>query len=161
MDMTTDALGTDDLSNDDLEISMERVLKAPRELVFDAWVEPRHLRRWSAPHGFEIPECGGEARPGGRWFATMRAPEGESLRLEGRYLEVVRPERLVFTHQWVEAGCAPGPETLVSVSFEAVEGGTLMRFRQTGFAAAEYRDGHAEGWSQCFERLAAVLAEVA
>ena len=75
-----------------------------RELVFDAWVEPRHLRRWSAPHGFEIPECGGEARPGGRWHATMRSPEGKLLRLEGRYREVVRPERLVFTHQWVEAG---------------------------------------------------------
>ena len=94
------------------------MLKAPRELVFDAWVEPRHLRRWSAPHGFEIPECGGEARPGGRWFAVMRSPEGERLRLEGRYLEVVRPERLVFTHAWVEARCAPGPETVVTVSFD-------------------------------------------
>ena len=147
-----------DTITDVLEVSIERVLRAPRELVFDAWVEPRHLRRWSAPHGFEIPECDGEARTGGRWFAVMRSPEGERMRLEGRYLEVVRPERLVFTHQWVEAGCAPGPETVVTVSFTEVEGGTLMRFRQTGFASEEYRDGHADGWSQCFERLAGLLA---
>ena len=107
-----------DTITDVLEVSIERVLRAPRELVFDAWVEPRHLRRWSAPHGFEIPECDGEARAGGQWFAVMLSPEGTRLRLEGRYLEVVRPERLVFTHQWVEAGCAPGPETVVTVSFD-------------------------------------------
>lgn len=147
-----------DTTIDALEISVERLLRAPRELVFDAWVEPRHLRRWSAPHGFEIPDCGGEAEPGGRWHAVMRAPDGGRLRLEGRYLEVVRPERLVFTHRWLEAGGAPGPETVVSVRFEAVEGGTLMRFRQTGFAGAEDRDGHAGGWSQCFDRLEALLA---
>ena len=34
-----------DTITDVLEVSIERVLKAPRELVFDAWVEPRHLRR--------------------------------------------------------------------------------------------------------------------
>ena len=39
--------------------------------------------------------------------------------------------------------------------FEAVEGGTLMRFTQTGFARRASRDGHGDGWSQCFERLRA------
>ena len=148
-----------DTTLDALELTIERVLRAPRELVFDAWVEPRHLRRWSAPHEFEIPECGGDARPGGTWFAAMRSPAGETLRLEGRYCEVVRPERLVFTHRWV--GGMEGPETLVTVTFTEVEGGTLMRFSQTGFAGEAARDGHATGWSQCFERLAACLAEEA
>ena len=148
-----------DTTIDALELTIERVLKAPRELVFDAWVEPRHLRRWSAPHGYEIPECGGDAQPGGTWFATMRSPAGELLRLEGRYREVERPERLVFTHRWV-AGME-GPETLVTVTFTEVEEGTLMRFSQTGFAGEAARDGHGWGWSQCFERLAACLAEEA
>jgi uncharacterized protein YndB with AHSA1/START domain len=150
-----------DTTIDVLELSIERVLKAPRELVFDAWVEARHMRRWSAPHGFEIPDCGGDARPGGRWYASMRSPAGELLRVEGQYLEVVRPERLVFTHAWLDGDGVAGPETRVTVTLEDAEGGTLMRFSQTGFETAASRDGHGDGWSQCFERLAACLAEEA
>jgi uncharacterized protein YndB with AHSA1/START domain len=150
-----------DTTIDVLELSIERVLKAPRDLVFDAWVEPRHLRRWSAPHGFEIPDCGGDAQPGGRYYASMRSPAGELLRVEGRYLEVVRPERLVFTHVWLDGDGVAGPETRVTVTPEDAEGGTLMRFSQTGFETAASRDGHGDGWSQCFERLAACLAEEA
>src|SRR5699024_1819698 len=68
---------------------LERLLAAPRELVFQAWVDPVHIRRWSAPHGYEIPEAGGEARPGGSRHSTMRSPEGRLLRLVGTYREVV------------------------------------------------------------------------
>ena len=78
--------------------------------------------------------------------------------IRDRYREVVRPERLVFTHAWLGADGAVGPETLVTVTFAETEGGTLMRFTQTGFDAAPDRDGHGDGWSQCFERLAALLA---
>jgi hypothetical protein len=85
MDAITDAPRTDDLT-----LYLERRLNAPRELVFDAWIDPLHLKRWSAPHGFEIPECGGEARDGGTWHATMRSPEGKLLRLVGTYREVMR-----------------------------------------------------------------------
>jgi uncharacterized protein YndB with AHSA1/START domain len=154
MDTITDAPRTDAHT-----LYLERLLAAPRELVFDAWVDPMHLRRWSAPHGFEIPESGGEARPGGAWHATMRSPEGRLLRLVGTYREVVRPRRLVFTHAWLEEDGTPGPETVVTVVLEAVEGGTLLRFTQSGFARPESRDGHGEGWSQCFERLAALLSD--
>ncbi|HVH01954.1 MAG TPA: SRPBCC domain-containing protein [Amaricoccus sp.] len=142
----------------ELTLRLERRLAAPPELVFDAWVQPAHLRRWSAPHGFEIPECDGDARPGGSWHATMLSPDGRRLRLRGTYREVVRPKWLVFTHAWLGDDGTPGPETVVTVVFEAVEGGTLMRFTQTGFDAAPDRDGHGDGWSQCFERLAALLA---
>lgn len=138
---------------------LERHLAAPRELVFDAWVDPVHIRRWSAPHGFDIPEAGGDARPGGSWHSTMRSPEGRLLRLVGTYREVVPPRRLVFTHAWLEEDGTPGPETVVTVELDAVEGGTLLRFTQSGFDRTESRDGHGDGWSQCFERLAALLAE--
>jgi uncharacterized protein YndB with AHSA1/START domain len=153
MDAITDAPRTDDLT-----LYLERRLNSPRDLVFDAWIDPLHLKRWSAPHGFEIPECGGEARAGGTWHATMRSPEGKLLRLVGTYREVVRPERLSFTHAWLEEDGTPGPETLVTVVLEEVAGGTLLRFTQTGFSGEASRDGHDGGWSQCFDRLEALLA---
>ena len=64
MDTIIDALTTETNT-----LHLERRLRAPRELVFRAWTEPAHLRRWSAPHGFDIPECDGELRPGGSWHA--------------------------------------------------------------------------------------------
>jgi uncharacterized protein YndB with AHSA1/START domain len=142
----------------DATLRIERRLAAPRALVFAAWTEPRHLRRWSAPHGFEIPVSEGELREGGRWRATMRAPDGTEHRLVGTYREIVPPERLVFTHAWLEADGRPGPETLVTVILEEADGGTLMRFTQTGFASPASRDGHAGGWTEAFERLDAHLA---
>jgi uncharacterized protein YndB with AHSA1/START domain len=154
MDAIIDARPADALS-----LRLERRFAAPRELVFAAWTEPRHLKRWSAPHGFEIPRSGGELQVGGGWHATMRSVDGEEHRLVGTYCEIVPPQRLVFTHRWLDADGRPGPETLVTVTFEAVEGGTLMRFLQTGFANEWARDGHGGGWSEAFERLVDYLAE--
>ena len=149
---------TETVLDDDATLRIERRLAAPRELVFAAWTEPRHLRRWSAPHGFEIPVAEGELRPGGGWRAAMRAPDGTEHRLAGTYREIVAPERLVFTHAWLDDDGRPGPETLVTVTFDAVEGGTLMRFTQTGFDSRAARDGHGGGWTESFERLDAYLA---
>ena len=67
----------------ELTLHLERRLRAPRALVFRAWVEPAHLRRWSAPHGFDVPECDGELRPGGSWNSTLVSPAGERMRLRG------------------------------------------------------------------------------
>jgi uncharacterized protein YndB with AHSA1/START domain len=152
---------TDVRPADGLRLRLERRFAAPPALVFAAWTEPRHLRRWSAPHGFAIPEAGGELKVGGGWHATMRSGDGEEHRLVGTYREIVPPERLVFTHAWLDADGYAGPETLVTVTFEAVDGGTLMRFEQSGFASEWARDGHGGGWSECFERLDAYLGEAA
>ena len=84
MDTITEAVLADEVT-----LRIERRLAAPRELVFAAWTEPRHLRRWSAPHGFEITEAEGELRAGGGWRATMRAPDGTDYRLAGTYREIV------------------------------------------------------------------------
>lgn len=143
----------------ELSLDLERRLEAPRELVFDAWLDPGHLRRWSAPHGFDIPELSGDPRPGGTWTTTMRSPSGEIFRLRGTYREIVRPEKLVFTHAWIGEDGTAGPTTVVSVTLTEISGGTLLRFRQTGFSNEANRDGHGEGWAQCFERLAGLLAE--
>ena len=154
MDAITDA------PRADLTLRLERRLAAPRALVFRAWTEPLHLRRWSAPHGFVIPEADGELRPGGTWRTTMRAPDGTEHRLIGTYREIVPPKRLVFTHAWLDDAGRPGPETLVTVELEEIPGGTLLRFTQTGFASAGARDGHGEGWGEALDRLAAHLEAV-
>jgi uncharacterized protein YndB with AHSA1/START domain len=140
------------------ELTMRRTFDAPRALVFRAWTEPQHLAQWSCPRGFTMIENRGELRVGGSFFAWMRSPQGEDHRMRGVYREIVAPERLVFTHAWLDARGAPGPETLVTVTLAERNGRTEMTFHQGIFDSVASRDGHEEGWNSCFELLAELLA---
>jgi uncharacterized protein YndB with AHSA1/START domain len=143
------------------ELTIRRTFDAPRALVFRVWTEPQHLAQWSCPRGFTMTENSGDLRVGGAFSACMRSPEGSEHRLRGVYREIVAPERLVFTHAWVDASGTPGPETLVTVTLAERNGRTEMTFHQGIFASAAARDGHQQGWTSCFERLAELLAALA
>ena len=139
------------------ELTIRRTFAAPRALVFKAWTEPQHLAQWSCPRGFSIAENRGELRVGGGFAATMRSPEGTEHRVQGVYREIAPPERLVFTHAWLDASGTPGPQTLVSVTLVERNGATEMTFHQGVFESQASRDGHREGWSSSFERLEQLL----
>ena len=139
------------------KLRITRIFNAPRSLVFAAWTKPVHMKKWSAPHGFTLPVSSGDLRPGGKWRACMVSPQREKLWLSGVYREVVKNELLVFTHTWKGGD----EETLVTVRFEDHARGTKMTFEQSGFGSAESRNGHKGGWSECFQRLAAHLAQTA
>jgi len=139
------------------ELIIRRTFDAPRELVFRAWTEPQLLAQWSCPRGFTCSENRGELRVGGAFSACMRSPEGTEHRLRGVYREIVPPERLVFTHCWVDERGTPGPETLVTVILAERGGRTEMMFHQGLFASIAARDGHEQGWTSCFEQLAELL----
>jgi uncharacterized protein YndB with AHSA1/START domain len=124
-------------------------LAAPRELVFAAWTQPKHLKAWSAPNGFTIPVAEGDVRVGGEWRACMVTPQGEKLWLGGVYRQVVKNRKLVFTHSWE----GEEVETIVAVRFLDHPRGTKMIFTQTGFDSAGSMDGHKSGWAECFGRL--------
>jgi uncharacterized protein YndB with AHSA1/START domain len=79
------------------EIVMTRVFQAPRALAFQALTEPRHLVRWWGPRGYTLPVCEVDLRPGGAWRFVHRAPDGSEYPFKGVYLEVVPPERLVYS----------------------------------------------------------------
>jgi uncharacterized protein YndB with AHSA1/START domain len=140
------------------KLTIRRVFAAPRALVFKVWTEPQHLAQWSCPRGFSMTENHGELRVGGTFAASMRSPEGIEHRLQGVYREIVPPERLVFTHAWLDASGAPGPETVVTVTLLERNGATEMTFHQGVFESQAARDGHREGWSSCFDLLDRLLA---
>ncbi len=140
-----------------IDLEIVRVFDAPRDLVFEMWAKPEHMDRWSAPKGFTIPEARMDFREGGEWYCHMREPNGGDHKAFGRYIEIKKPSRIVMTHDWMHGGEA-GPETVVSVDFVDQGGKTKMVFRQTGFASVKARDGHAEGWGECFDLLEEHLA---
>ncbi|TCR71436.1 activator of Hsp90 ATPase-like protein [Rhizobium sp. BK376] len=84
-------------------------------------------------------------------------PNGEEHWVSGKYLEVLPPRRLVFTHAWELANGERSPETVVTVDLTEKDGATQMRFHQAFFESVASRDGHEGGWTESFERLARFL----
>ncbi len=93
-----DARNTDVAWSLDREIVLSRVFDAPRDLVFDAWTREEHLSKWFGPKGFTTTTHECDVRVGGRWRFEMRAPNGQVFPNRVTFLEVKRPERLVFDH---------------------------------------------------------------
>jgi uncharacterized protein YndB with AHSA1/START domain len=124
--------------------------------VYQAWTDPEHLKHWhAAPHGFTVSVEEMNLRRGGKFRICMHSAESGDHRLEGTYREVVPPERLVFTHRWLEADGKAGHETLVTMRFMDFGGKTKLTLRQTGFRSIKSRDGHRQGWASTLDRLAA------
>ncbi|MBI3527492.1 MAG: SRPBCC domain-containing protein [Betaproteobacteria bacterium] len=135
-----------------------RVFNAPRDVVFRAWTEPEQLVQWWAPEGFSVAFLEMDIRPGGVWRKCMRSPEGTDYWRRGVYLEVVEPERLVFTYISDDPESDPDHETIVTITFADHGAKTLMTFRQAEFESVAARDSHQGGWTSCLQRFAAYVA---
>ena len=138
---------------------IQRWFPAPPELVYRSWIEAGHIRHWFATDGYEATSCEIDARPGGKWRVDFRSSTGHVYFEHGEFGEMVPGKSLALTLTQVD-GPHAGPETLVTVTFEPARGGTDMTFRQTGYDSRSRRDGNAEGWQECFDKLAARLARL-
>jgi uncharacterized protein YndB with AHSA1/START domain len=136
-----------------LELSLTRLIEAPRALVFKAWTDPALTVRWWGPRGFSVVECQIDPRPGGAYRKVMRSPEGTLHRLRGTYREVVAPERLRFTFAWEDEQGGLGPQTLVTVTLTEQGGKTALELHQSGFETITARDLHQAGWSSSLDGL--------
>ena len=144
------------------ELVITRVFDAPRALVFQCWTEAKHLQHWQgAPRGFTVTTKESDIRPGGNFRICMRSPEGVDHWLQGTYQEVVAPERLVFTHCWLNDEGQPGQETLVTITFTERAGKTELTLKQKGFKSVDSRDGHQGGWNSALDVLVDYLKTLA
>src|SRR4029079_12281399 len=82
----------------DREMVISRVVDAPRELVWKVWTEPQNVAQWWGPNGFSTTIEVMDVRPGGEWKHTMHGPDGVDYPNHSRFVEVVKPERIVMEH---------------------------------------------------------------
>ena len=139
------------------ELTITRVLDAPRDLVFQVWTRPEHLVRWWGPSGFTLPQCKMDLRPGGAFHYIMRSGEGTDHRLRGVFREINPPERLVLTWAWEDENGNLGHETLVTVTMTEQGAKTKLTLHQAVFESVTSRDAHNQGWTGSLERLAAYV----
>jgi len=146
----------------ELDLVLERVVDVPPELVWKAWTEPEHLKRWFAPAPWSVADCQIDLRPGGVFRTVMRSPEGEEFPGTGCYLEVVEHRRLAFTDALLP-GFRPAPDAFFTavVSLEPEGNGTRYVARAL-HRDREGRDRHEamgflSGWSTCLDQLVALV----
>ena len=80
-----------------LDLVLERTVDVPRELVWAAWTQPEHIKKWFTPAPWKTVDCEIDLRPGGIFRTVMRSPEGEEFPSSGCFLEIVPNEKLVWT----------------------------------------------------------------
>jgi uncharacterized protein YndB with AHSA1/START domain len=147
----------------DREIVISRVIGAPRELVFEAFTQVRHLSRWWGPGGFTTKTRSFEFRVGGEWDFVMHGPDGTEYQEWITWREIVPPERIELLH----GESRDDPNAFESfLTFEPAGEQTQIVMR-TLFPTKELRDEAAEkyhaieGGEQTLRNLAAYLAELA
>jgi uncharacterized protein YndB with AHSA1/START domain len=145
----------------DREIVISRVVSAPRELVFEAFTEVRHLSRWWGPEGFTTTTRSFEFRVGGEWAFVMHGPDGTDHQEWISWTEITPPERIAFVHGEFRGD----PNAFDSVVTFAPEGAATRIEMRTVFPTKELRDEavedyHAiEGGRQTLGHLAAYVTE--
>src|SRR5260221_3024663 len=88
-----------DLAKDPRSIIGTRVFDAPRNLVFEAFTDPKHLAEWWGPNGFTTTTHSFDLRPGGKWRFVMHGPDDRAYQNLITYDEIVPPERLIYHHR--------------------------------------------------------------
>lgn len=143
----------------ELDLVLERVIDVPPELIWKAWTDPEHLKRWFAPRPWSITDVEIDLRPGGIFHTVMRSPEGEDYSGDpGCVLEVVENRRLVWTDA-LGPGYRPAAEPFFTAVVTMEPSGTGTRY----VARAIHRDpegrkkheemGFHEGWGQTLDQL--------
>src|SRR4029079_15570184 len=140
----------------DREIVISRVISAPRELVFEAFTEVRHLSRWWGPSGFTTTTRALEFRVGGEWDFVMHGPDGTDYQEWISWTEITAPERIAMLH----GESRDDPNAFESVLTFAADGSATRIEMRTLFRSKAQRDEavekfHAiEGGQQTLSNLA-------
>lgn len=146
----------------DREVVVARVVGAPRDLVFEAFTDVRHLSRWWGPDGFTTTTREFEFRVGGEWDFVMHGPDGTAYEEWITWTEIAPPERIALLHGETRGD----PDAFESVITFAAEGGATRVELRTVFPTRELRDRaveryHAiEGGRQTLGKLAAYVSAI-
>jgi uncharacterized protein YndB with AHSA1/START domain len=149
----------------DREIVLTRAFDAPRDLVFEAWTRPEHVRHWWGLRSSTMLLCEAEVRPGGSWRYVTTAEDGAEVPFTGVYREITPPERLVYTEMYDVEPFNSGDPAVNTVSFTEKEGRTLVTVT-TVYPTKEVRDfvlgtGMEAGAAESYDRLAEHLTTMA
>jgi uncharacterized protein YndB with AHSA1/START domain len=138
----------------DLTVNVTKIIHAPIEKVFDAWLNPETLSQFILPMtGMPQPQVETDAREGGKFKIIMQVGD-DKIPHTGRYIEINRPNKLVFT--WESPFSTDG--STVTLKFNDVgENRTNIDLTHIKFIDEERRENHEGGWGNILESLNDIL----
>jgi uncharacterized protein YndB with AHSA1/START domain len=138
----------------DLTVNVEKILQAPIEKVFDAWLNPELLAQFMMPMP-DMPNCDvvNDAKEGGDFTIVMHVGDSD-LPHTGKYLEIKRPDKLVFT--WI-SHCSVD-NSIVTLNFKEVdENKTHISLSHVRFLDEQTRTDHEGGWMGILNKLKEII----
>jgi uncharacterized protein YndB with AHSA1/START domain len=130
-------------------------IAAPPERVFKALTTEELTKWWGSDEVYRTTGFTIDLRAGGCWRTEGKGADGSTFHVEGEVLEVDPPKRLVQT--W-NPSWSPGPATTITYTLDALDSGTRVTVRHTGFTSADACDSHADGWTRVLGWLGGHLA---
>lgn len=153
------------------EFQIQRTLPFMREKIFNAWTDPELFKRWFGPYEFTMPFCQMNVKTDGQFHYCMRSPEGTNYWSKGTYLEVLKPERIVYTDSFSDKNrkiVSPTTygldsewpmETLTTINFKEKDHLTILTVHVNVPESLAREQGAVEGWNQTLNRLSDELAK--
>jgi uncharacterized protein YndB with AHSA1/START domain len=130
----------------DLILRLSRRIPAPQQQVFEVWASAKNMKKWLVPPGYAALAAEVDFCVGGKYRLTVRELSNEvQIDLEGKYIEICPPERLVYTWPW---------DTRVTVEFQNDGDSTVVVLLHESFPSEKIRELHATEWNLCLDRLA-------
>jgi uncharacterized protein YndB with AHSA1/START domain len=148
------------------KLTVRRTIAASREKVFEAFARQDQMDRWmcrdAASHIIKYLQF--DFRVGGGFQLDIRTPDGHTYLHRSTYVEIKRPEKIVFTWNIEQADAAGhkvmehAEETVVTVELlERGKSTEVVLTHDLGAAAAKERGDYQRGWTGCLEKLAEVV----
>ena len=147
------------------DLTVSRIIRAPRSAVWKAWKEPEHFVKWWAPFPIVTISKKHEFYPGGAFDTIMRMEDGAEHGGEGCFLEVVEHERIVFTDA-LQGGWRPNKESFFSaiITLEEHPEGTnytAVALHKNDEDRQKHADmGFLDGWGTCIEQLGQLAGQL-
>lgn len=160
--------------NPSLDLLLERVVDLSPALIWQAWTDPEHLKKWFAPKPWETIDCEIDLRPGGMFRTVMRSLEGEEFPGVGCYLEIIPQQKLVWTNL-LEPGYRPAApvnggkecDALLITGIISIESHglgakyTALVMHATEQDRKKHEDmGFHEGWGAALDQLVAYMKTI-
>ena len=145
-------------------LSIKRTINLPLTAVWKAWTEPESAKEWWGPKNFTCPYCTIDLRVGGKNLSCMKSKEGQEFWSTGTFVEIIPMKKLVYIDSFSDSDGHPVPpshynmpgvwgnELKVTVTFEEVDGKTVMNLEHEGIPE-EMFDDCVLGWQQSFDKM--------
>lgn len=144
-------------------LTLVRRIAARPELVFDAMTTPEGIAHWWGPDDGPVLIAQTDVRVGGSFLVRFRMLDGFECESSGRYLEVVRPERIVMSWRWTEGGEPEeaGEESRITIHLRPIATGTELTFTHERLRNETSRASHEKGWAGSLDKLVRYFRTIA